>query len=157
MYANVLRGISKVRRNAETLRAFQAGAHWHDGAPSEMVVLKPWEEAAITALVIQLVALFDDALESYVSAHCSDFRGQSLGQRINHLVAIGVLTDSRSLMALRERRNELAHEADARASWRDWDDIFETVKQQLREIGATPNSLDRPRLSERVKPSWTPQ
>lgn len=151
MYANVLRGMSKVRRNAEMIRADQNGVHWHDGLPSGNVVVDQWYEAAITALVIQLVALFDDALESYIAAHCVEVKAANLNNRISHLVGIGVLTDALALEALRRRRNELAHEADARTTWVDWDRTFETVKKSLAEIGAVPNGLDRPRLSDRMK------
>ena len=144
MYANVLRGISKVRRNADSIRAVQNGVHWHDGLPSGIVVPTHWYTAVITALVIQLVALFDNALESYITANCPEFTGQSLGRRINHLSALGVLTDGPSLEALRKRRNELAHEADGQVTWADFDLAYDTVQRQLDAIGATPNNLNRP-------------
>jgi hypothetical protein len=66
MQVGTVRGLRKLWRTAADVRALQNGTHWHDGAPLGIVLDTMWYDALIASFVIQLISLFDDALEAYI-------------------------------------------------------------------------------------------
>lgn len=79
------------------------------------------ERALPALLYIKGTAIFDEALQAWISRRGAkmpkEFRN-TMGGRVRFLLASGHLANQR-LVSITERRNALAHERDARCSWRE--------------------------------------
>lgn len=93
------------------------------------------EDILPSSLFIQLVSLVDDAMDQYIDSHGIQWppkSKQDLNGRIKLLTDAKALHDANQLHALRNRRNELAHEANpSKVDWKELRRAISTVEAEL--------------------------
>lgn len=89
-------------------------------------------------LYIKMTSLIDDGLQAYMLAHgltAPKSFPDSFGGRINFLAENGALAHSDRLRTIKDRRNELAHQADKHATWEELDQVLNPTHQELHHLG----------------------
>lgn len=89
-------------------------------------------------LTLRAVTILDEAMQVYIEHHGpkppKSYKPSFAG-RIDYLSDQKRITNSADLHHLRERRNALAHEANAQTTWGDFDRDIDIVESALRELG----------------------
>jgi hypothetical protein len=96
------------------------------------------DEFLPSLIYIKAVTILDDALEALISARglaASSKCPGSLGARIDFLADRGMLSNASEVHRIRRRRNELAHESGARASWEELANDRAMMQQVLHALG----------------------
>jgi hypothetical protein len=95
------------------------------------------DQLAPRVLYVKMVALLDEALIEYLDTHglalAHPYRND-LNGRIEFLRANGVIANPVELHRIRRRRNALAHEADALASWTEINADAAILHAELRHL-----------------------
>lgn len=119
----------------------------------------PILEALLPSLLyVRLGALLDETFEEYITgnglvmgrSYRNDFNG-----RITFLNDQGLLKDASILHALRQKRNQVAHEASHFCTWRELEDaiaIADTELQHLGLVGSRPKYEFYAERNPRKKP-----
>ncbi len=99
----------------------------------------PILEALLPSLLfVRLGSLLDDIFEEYITEKTlvmgNSYRGD-LNGRINYLIGQGLLQDGPRLHALRQKRNELAHEASRSCTWKELEEAVALVDTELQHLG----------------------
>ena len=95
-------------------------------------------------LYVKTVSILDEALAFQIETQGLLLRPHyqnTLKGRIDCLADQGILTKPETLHIIRERRNEIAHEADSQATWDELNadlDFMEEVLKQLGFVGERP-------------------
>jgi len=92
-------------------------------------------------LYVKTVSILDEALRFEIEARELTPKRHRLWARIDCLADQGILTKPERLHIIRERRNEIAHEADSQATWDELNadlDFMEEVLKQLGFVGERP-------------------
>lgn len=105
--------------------------------------------AAGTGLVLQLVAILDDALEESLKQRYPEQSCRKLGDRIRFLKARNHLKWPERVQDVATLRNKLAHGTNFLANFDDWNRTFFTVKRELVHLGVVAN-LEAPRRRRTV-------
>lgn len=101
-----------------------------------------------SVLFLRIVSIFDEALEFYIDDRNIQWpsnKRRDLCNRINVLGDSGILKDKRECHRIRERRNELAHEADKFVQRNDLYSCLDVVELELKNLGL---------VGERPKYAW---
>lgn len=105
----------------------------HHGKP--LAVYYPGMSTFIpTMSLICLVSLLDDAFDEFIQQNNLG-SATKLFHKIELLHARGLLADSVRLHAIRELRNDCAHDPNKFIQWADFDKCFEDVRNELRHLG----------------------
>ena len=107
-------------------------------------VSKVMARAAWTGLVLQLVAILDDALEKFLKQRYPEQSCRKLGDRISFLKARSQPKWPERVQDLATLRNKLAHKTNFLANFDDWNITFSTVTRELEHLGIVAN-LGAPR------------
>jgi len=105
----------------------------HHGEP--LAVHYPGMDTFIpTMSLIYLVSLLNDALDEFIQQNQLG-PATNLFQKIELLHARGLLADSARLHAIRELRNDCAHDPNKFIRWADFDKCYESIRSELRHLG----------------------
>ncbi len=105
----------------------------HNGGP--LAVYYPGMDKFIpTMSLIYLVSLLDDALDEFIQQNHFGSASQ-LFHRIELLHGRALLADSVRLHAIRQLRNDCAHDPSKFIRWADFDKCYEGVRSELRHLG----------------------
>jgi len=102
------------------------------------------DEFLPSLIYIKAVTILDDAFEMFITSRGLQVPSKyqdSLAGRIDCLSDIGILFDGSQCHRIRRRRNELAHETGARATWDELENdrnIMHEVLQALRFVADLP-------------------
>jgi len=131
MDSDIQQGLDKIRQDAQFLREFPVLTR--RGQIVGMLLPRQVYTIVPTHLIISAVALLDDALEKYIHTHYpSAAAGLTiLARRIEYLASRGKLKDLAKLLALKDARNNYAHEAGRYGSWEELDQILAEITDQL--------------------------
>lgn len=87
-----------------------------------------------TAIYISLVSLLDDALEQAINNRWPGSSPKNLEKRIVFLAQRNCLVDPSGLHRIRCLRNKFAHEVDQYASWKDVEELFPALDEEIRHL-----------------------
>lgn len=91
-----------------------------------------------SSFYIRMVSLLDDGLQQHIDCASvplpKGYRGH-LAEKINLLDTQGVLLNATELHRIRDRRNEVAHEADAKADWEEVACDLGVIHGELEHLG----------------------
>jgi hypothetical protein len=88
-----------------------------------------------TAIYISLVSLVGDALDKAIERSSGSPVRKDLCHKIEFLAERNCLADPNMLHEIRARRNDLAHELDCFASWKEVEELFSVLDRELRHLG----------------------
>jgi hypothetical protein len=99
----------------------------------------PILEALLPSLLyMRFGALFDEVLEDYIATNnltmSSQYRNNLHG-RITFLNDFGKLKDAAKLHDIRDKRNQIAHDATQSCTWRDLEEAIMNVDIELQHLG----------------------
>lgn len=89
-------------------------------------------------MLVKSVAVFDEALESYIDSFHGGLPGgyrPVLDGRLRFLTDRGLLPNSADLHKIRLQRNALAHESEATATWEDVKRAIDALEAALLALG----------------------
>ena len=96
------------------------------------------EQILPSLLYIRMVSLFDDGLILYINDNelsIPKTYKEDLNGRVSFLADRNLLKDACECHRIRHRRNSIAHEASANATWGEVDADLSIVEEELRNLG----------------------
>jgi hypothetical protein len=87
---------------------------------------------------VRLGSILDDFFEGYITSSglvMSKSDQNTFGGRIKYLTREQLLKDASKVDSLRERRNDLAHEASRSCTWDELDQAIDVVDAELQHLG----------------------
>lgn len=101
-----------------------------------------------SVLFLRIVSILDEALEFYIDDRNIQWPSNKKGDLNNKIDVLGdsrILKDKGECHRIRERRNELAHEAGKFVQWSELYDCLDVVELELKNLGL---------VGERPKYAW---
>ncbi len=114
-------------------------------APTTLIQHPILEQLLPTLLFVNLVSLFDEALQAHLDSSTPRNKLRTLEKRIDHFSAAGLFVGpTDALHSLRHRRNVLAHETGASATWAEVDAGVAVVGRELANLHAISAEVREP-------------
>ena len=123
------------------------------GVPDSTPPQKDFQPYIASLFYIRMVSLLDEALDQHIDSAKlplpKGYRGR-LAEKINFLESQGSLLDAAELHRIRGRRNDVAHEPQAKADWPEVESDLAVVHRELEHLGLVGLLPHYERFGERV-------
>jgi hypothetical protein len=137
MYTQIQKRFEQIKKETKWLHTGKWKV-WHNGLPFPAIPTKVDNNYAPTLFLINLVSLFDEALELYVDCNFSSNNPKhrrTFRELLKKLDSQKLLKDYSKCETVGKWRNNYAHEFGQYSNWDEFTQVLNCVESELRILG----------------------